>query len=284
MHADLAASFASLSYADAAARVSAASTAVEAQVALVPATFAASATALRTRLSDETARVEALEKRRAKLAAARPQRPEVEAVLREMELQPVLDLLAALQAVEELPAAQLATSIEGVATALRPQRAALKAMREDTIKQAVPDLFESQFGAPVHDFVAAVQEQLRPFKDAIAAIQGFLNDTLRKLPAQIDGAVSTVLETIRTEIKAVLDEVISTIRTARDAIVRTIGAVYEQVRYNVQKLNPALVLNSFAPSDFIGNGSDPQARAGLLAVAQAIASPPDAVAPYLRAS
>lgn len=280
---DLRSSFASLSYADAAARLKAASGAVDAQVALVPAAFLASATALRTRLSDGRATIEELEQRRARLASLRPQRPEVEAVLREMELQPALDLLAALEAVTALPEAQLEASLGGVALALRPRADALRAMREDTVKQAVPDLYETQFGAPVREFVAAVQAQLQPFQDAIAAIQGFLRDTLKKLPAQIDGAVSTVLETIRVEIRAVLEEVMDTIRAAREAIVRTITAVYEQVRYNVRQLNPALVLNSFAPSDFVGNGTDPAARAGVLALAQAISSPADDVAPYLRA-
>lgn len=252
----------------AAAAVLAASKAVDAQVRVSAADFAARLGEAVTSAEAAAGRVGELQRRRAALlAGGTVARPEVEALLREMDLQPALDLLSALRAAA---AAETGAALTAVKAACKAQQPALKAMTEDRIREAVPLIFKTQLGDPARGLVTRVQADLKPFADAVKAIQDFVTQVLVELPKQIDAAVTVVLDAVETDVAALAGEVMDTIRTARDEITGVITAVYEQVKKNVDQMDPAYVLNSFSLADFAGEGERP---AGLVALAKTISAP-----------
>jgi hypothetical protein len=251
VQARLAAEFTGLDYGDAAAAVVAVRKDVEAQRAVTATAYRAAVDALVASLEAAGDRVAALERRRTELlAGGTVVRPEVDDVLRRMELKPLSDLLAALRAVAALDDTALAADLAHVKAVLTTASvAALKAMTEEKIRQAVPDIFKAQIGDPVRGFVARMKVKLQPFADAVKAIQDFVRTALVELPRQVDAAVGKVLDAVRDDLRAAAGEVIETINVVRGEITATIDAAYRQVLEQVEKLNPTFVLNSFGATD-----------------------------------
>jgi ElaB/YqjD/DUF883 family membrane-anchored ribosome-binding protein len=265
--------FGSLDYGDAAREVAETLAAVTAQRSLTATAYRTAVNGLVTALEDASQKVGELEQRRTVLLeGGEVTRPEVEEALRALDLQPVLDLLAALRGVAAMEAAGRSAALAKVKAACDPHVAALKALDEARIRQAVPAIFERQIGDPVRGFVTRMQEKLQPFADAVTAIQEFVRAVLQVLPARIDAAVGLVLDTLRTDLRAASEEVIETIRAVRDQITATIDAAYRQVVEQIEKVNPNFVLNSFGRRDFVGTASPPE---GAAALARKVASPGD---------
>ncbi|HET7228991.1 MAG TPA: hypothetical protein VFJ16_03280 [Longimicrobium sp.] len=271
VEAKLQAEFAGYDFSAAAAAVADAAKAVDAQIRVTATTYATRVTGGLAALDAVAGRVGDLERRRAALAAGGTvERPEVATVLDQMKLQPLLDLLASLRAQAAVAQADLATALAAVKAKCQASVADIKAMDQDRIRAAVPLIFKTQLGDPVRGLVTRLQLSLKPFTDAVTAIQDFVKQVLIELPKQIDAAVKLVLDAVEADVGALVGEVITTIRTVRDQITATITAVYEQVRKNVDQLDPAYVLNSFSLADFTGSGDRPE---GLVAMAKTIAAP-----------
>jgi hypothetical protein len=282
VEARLTAEFAGLNYAPAAAEVARLALAVEAQTRVSAASYRTLLAGGEEVLGPVAARLAELERRRnALVEGGTVVRPEVEAVLRDMSLAPLVDLLAALRGAAGLTDAALAANLEAVKTVCAPQVKPLKAMKEEQIRAAVPAIFKTQFGDPVRGFVTRMQAKLKPFADAVKAIQTFVTTTLIELPKQVDAAVGLVLDAIRDDLHAAAGMVIDTIRRLSREITGVISAVYEQVKLVVEQMNPTLVLNSFTSSDFNGDGDIP---AGLLALSRRIVRPGDDEAAALLAA
>lgn len=259
--------FGSLDYGDAAEAVAGALAAVKAQRAVTVTQFRKGVAGFAAALEEAALRIGELELRRTVLLeAGGVTRPEVAEVLRETDLQPVVDLLAALRGVAAVEKPALAK----VKAACDLHVEGLQAMDEARIRAAVPDLFARQLGDPARGFVTRMQEKLEPFADAVAAIQDFIRTVLQVLPARVDAAVGVVLDALRADLGAAAEEVIETIRAVRDQLTATIEAVYRQVAENVEKVNPTFVLNSFGRRDFAGTASPPE---GAAALALKVASP-----------
>jgi hypothetical protein len=271
----LAAEFGTLDYGDAAAAVVAVRKDVEAQRAVSAAAYRAAVDSFVTTLDAAGERVAALERTRAALVAGGTvTRAEVDDVLRQMDLKPVLELLAALRAVAALDDAALTADLAHVKAVLTTASVtALKAMTEEKIRQAVPDLFKAQIGDPVRGFVTRMKVKLKPFADAVTAIQDFVRTALVELPKQVDAAVGKVLDAVRTDLRAAAGEVIETIGTVRNEITATIDAAYRQVLEQVEKVNPTFVLSSFGAND-VG-------AAEMAALADKVARPGQDEAPAL---
>ncbi|HET7462409.1 MAG TPA: hypothetical protein VFJ82_14245, partial [Longimicrobium sp.] len=271
VEARLAAEFAGYDFSAAAAAVADAAKAVDAQIRSTATGYATKVSAAAGVLEAAASRIGDLERRRAALlAGGTVERPEVEDVLRQMDLQPALDLLGALRAEAAVPQADLGTALAAVKAKCQASQADIKALTEDRIRQAVPLIFKTQLGDPVRKLVTDLQTALKPFSDAVTAIQDFVKQVLIELPKQIDAAVGVVLDAVKKDVGALVDEVIKTIRTVRDEITGVITAVYEQVKKNVDQLDPAYVLNSFSLGDFTGQGERPD---GLVAMAKTISAP-----------
>jgi hypothetical protein len=251
VQARLAAEFGGLDYGDAAAAVVAVRKDVEAQRAVTAAAYRAAVDSLIASLEAAGDRVAALERRRAELLSGGTiVRPEVDDVLRQMELRPLNELLAALRAVAALDDAALAADLAHVkATLTTASVTALKGMTEEKIRQAVPDIFKAQIGDPVKGFVTRMKVKLEPFGNAIKAIQAFVRTALVEIPRRVDAAVKKVLDALRDDLRAAAGEVIETINVVRGEIANTIDAAYRQVVEQVEKINPTFVLNSFGPTD-----------------------------------
>jgi len=282
VEARLTAEFAGLDYAAAAAEVARLALAVEAQTRVSAESYRALLAGGEEVLGPAAARLAELERRRKALVeSGTVARPEVEAVLRDMALAPLIDLIAALRAAAGLGYEALAANLETVKTVCAPQVRPLKAMKEEQIRAAVPAIFRTQFGDPVRGFVTRMQVRLQPFEDAVTAIQAFVTTTLIELPKQVDEAVGLVLDAVRDELRAAAELVIGTIRRLSREIASVVSTVHEQVRTTVEKMNPTLVLNSFSFADFNGDGDIP---AGLLALSRKIVRPGDDDAAALLAA
>lgn len=273
VEARLKAEFAGLDYTAAIAAVRAATAAAEAQTQATADLFIPAVTALRDVTAGAAARVAELERRRVALLDAGAVRPEVESVLRALELRPLQELGTSLDAAAALDAARLTPLLEAVTLVIQPRLPALRAMKETAIREAVPAIFVRQIGDPVRAFIAAVQAKLLPFAYATALVHDLLQTTLKELPARVDTAVGGVLDTLRAEVRKTITEVIETIAALRRALTATINGVYEQVRDNVEKVNPTLVLNAFGPADFAGTAAEGEPRPGLVEMARRIGAP-----------
>ncbi|HEV3049767.1 MAG TPA: hypothetical protein VGX50_05630, partial [Longimicrobium sp.] len=263
---------------EAAAAMGAVSKEVEAQRTATATPYRTAANALRTALGTAGEQVAALERRRAELlAGGTVVRREVREVLEQMDLRPLTELADALRGVAELGADALADRLNAVAAVLTPEsEAKLGAVTEATIRDAIPGIFEKQIAGPVRQLVTRTQNALEPFGTGVAAIQGFLDDTLVKLPQKVDAAVGEVLDAVKSTLGRTADEIIGTIKTTRDTITTTIQAIHEQVLTQVEAFDPAYVLNSFGATDV----SDEELRA----LAERVFSPqPDPAATLLRA-
>lgn len=271
VEAKLAAEFAGYDFSTAAAAVADAAKAVDAQIRATATTCGTRVTGAVGVLESASPRIGDLERRRqALLEGGTVERPEVEDVLRQMALQPALDLLAALRAEAAVSSADLGHALAVVKARCQDSQPGIKALTEDRIRQAVPLIFKTQLGDPVRTLVADLKAALQPFVDAVTAIQDFVKQVLVELPKQIDAAVGVVLDAVKMDVGVLVDDVVKTIRTARDAITGVITAIYEQVKKNVDQLDPAYVLNSFSLADFSGEGERPD---GLVAMAKTIAAP-----------
>lgn len=250
----LGAEFGSLDYGDAAAAVVAVRKDVEAQRAVTAAAYRTSIDSFVAALEAAGERVAALERRRTELlTGGTVVRVEVEDALRQMELKPVTELLAALRLVAALDDAALAGALQRVKAVLTPASVtALKGMTEEKIRQAVPDIFKAQIGDPVRGFVTRMKVKLQPFANAVKAIEEFVRTALVELPLAVDRAVEKVLNAVRTDLRAAAGEVIETIGVVRGEIEATISAAYAQVVEQVEKVNPTFVLSSFGTRDVVG--------------------------------
>ncbi|HEX5870474.1 MAG TPA: hypothetical protein VFY65_08665, partial [Longimicrobium sp.] len=253
VQAQLGAEFGSLNYGGAAAAVAAVRKDVQEQraAAFAAASYRDSLDGLAAVLEAAGERTAALERTRATLlAGGTVVRPEVEDALRQLDLKPVLELLAALRAAAALDDAALGTAVAHVKAACTTNaEAALGTMTEEKIRQAVPDIFRAQIGDPVRGFVERMKVKLQPFADAVKAIQAFVRTALKELPGAVDRAVGTVLDAVRINLRAAADDVINTIGVVRGEIESTITAAYNQVVAQVELLNPTFVLSSFGPND-----------------------------------
>jgi hypothetical protein len=267
----LKAEFAGYDFSAAAAAVADAARAVDAQIRVTATTYATSVKEGAAAWDAAAARIGALERRRlALVGGGTVERPEVQATLEAMALQPALDLVAALQAAAAVAQADLATALAAVKATCQASIAEIRALDQDRIRSAVTLIFKTQLGDPVRAMVARLQKRLEPFAAAVTAIQQVVHQILVELPTQIDAAVTLVLDEVETDVGVLVGEVIDTIGTARDQIIATITAVYEQVRKNVDQMDPAYVLNAFSLADFVGTGERP---AGLVALAKTISAP-----------
>ncbi|HEU4561829.1 MAG TPA: hypothetical protein VFS20_28650 [Longimicrobium sp.] len=282
VEAKLAAEFATYDFSAAAAAVAEAARAVDAQIRVTPGDFTTRVTGATAAFDAVAARIGTLERRRLALVnGGTVERPEVQATLEAMALQPALDLVAALQAASAVAAADLTVALAAVKASCQAQIADIRALDQDRIRAAVKLIFKTQLGDPIRAMVARLLKRLEPFAKAVTDIQEFVRQVLVELPKQIDAAVTLVLDEVEKDVGRLVGEVIETIRTARDAIIATINAVYDQVKKNVDKLDPAFVLNSFSLRDFTGTGDTP---AGLVSLAKTISNPgSNAVAALLQA-
>jgi hypothetical protein len=273
VEARLAAEFATLNYAPAAAEVARLAAAVEAQTRASAEGYRALLAGGEEVLGPSAARLAELERRRGALVeSGTVVRPEVEAVLRDMELTPLIGLVAALRGAAGMADSALAAGLEAVKAVCAPQVRPLRAIKEEQIRAAVPAIFKKQFGDPVRGFVTRMRVKLEPFAAAVLAIQDFVKTTLIELPKQVDAAVGLVLDAVRADLRATADGVILTIRTLAGEITGVITAVHEQVRANVERMNPTLVLNSFSAAEFTGDGDVPS---GLRLLSRRIVRPGD---------
>jgi uncharacterized protein YdcH (DUF465 family) len=271
VEAQLGAEFGSLDYGGAAAAVAAALQDVKAQGTATHGIIRTLAAEVAGPLEQASARIAELERRRAELlSGGTVVRPEVEDALRAMALAPLQELLAAARDAAAMEEAPLKAALVEIKETCAPHVPKLQAMTEDSIRQAVPQLFKRQIGDPVRGFVTRTRAKLEPFTDAVTAIQEFLRTTLQVLPARVDAAVGAVLDALRTDLRAAAGEVIETIRVVRDQITATLSAAFAQVVANVEKLNPTFVLHAFGRRDFTGSGDVPE---GLTALARRVATP-----------
>lgn len=230
---------------------------------------------LSTRLTKEMPELRALETRRLALLKKPEVFPEITALLGQISLAPVLELVPAVTEVVEWEPEALNSSLKLVNDLLNAKISPLKQISGGSFQDAAVMIFRKQLSEPVNALIKQIQTDLKPFSDAIKKIQQILI-TLTELPAKIDTSVAKVLDTARESIKKVITGVINTIKTFQKSLSGTLDEIYQRIQTIVGNLSPYWMLNSFAKSDFIGdNGDEASTPPGMLAMARRIASGSD---------
>ncbi len=243
---------------------------------------------LRPRLNDLSAllvttlvRAKQLQDRRSALQTNYHGYPEITFLLAELDLTPLIQLQIGVDAVKAMGQADQDKAVAAVNAVLRPNLPKLKALNESAVQDVIVAIFQKQVGDPVKLLVVHIQEKLKPFKEAVDAIQTILT-TLTEIPARIDKAVGDVLDTLGSSIRSVITEVLAAIQTFKTALTDILNAIYARVQRIVGELSPYWILNSFTESDFAGTIDSNGAPQGMVHFAAAIISATEAITQLLQ--
>jgi uncharacterized protein YoxC len=203
-------------------------------------------TALNQLLDDE--RVKSLQERRRKLLVRYQDYPEVNNLLKSMDIAAYRDLIKAVKGlVQNAPDNALgALKIE-----LGSQLNALNSLTERQLQRAVPTIFHKQIAEPIGQLVDNLQAKLQPFSQAVGAIEDILI-TLTALPGRIDQSVG--IDSLRNNIERTITQTVSTIETFQASLTTTLKGLSDKVNQVVIELSPYWMLNAFAESDFTDQG------------------------------
>ncbi|MBT7087219.1 MAG: apolipoprotein A1/A4/E family protein, partial [Desulfobacterales bacterium] len=158
------------------------------------------------------------------------------------------------------------TNIESFYTVLSAKKTELDNIKETALRNIISDIFDKQLSAPVSGLINEIQELLKPYNDALEAVQNILK-TLTTLPAKIDASVAKVLDTLRDSIKLTVSEVIETIEKFEKSITEVIQKIYETAVNITGQFSPAYLLNAFSETSF--------EQEGLAKLCKAIGEPSD---------
>jgi hypothetical protein len=211
--------------------------------------FALRVTDLTSTLAND--RFQALQDRRGALLRHYADDPEVAWILGTLDLKPVLHLQGTTAAVGKMPKTRLKASLAAVNSALAIQADALQQIDAAALHKMAVTVFRLQIGDPVRALISLLQTKLAPFQEAVVAIQAII-DTVVAMPARIDASVATVLTATQESVHSLLTQLITSIDASGTALTSTLETIYERVKWNVDQLSPAWILNAFAVSDFVG--------------------------------
>lgn len=197
-----------------------------------------------------TDRFQALQARRAALLSHYAGDPEVTWLLRNLDLTPVLQLQGTAMAVSGLPKTRLKAALVSINSALSAQADALRQIDAAALQTMAATVFRLQIGDPVRALVTLLQTKLAPFKEAVVAIKAII-DTVVAMPARIDASVATVLTTTQSSTQSLLTQLITSIDASGAALTGTLATIYARIKWNVDQLSPAWMLNAFTVSDFV---------------------------------
>ena len=207
-----------------------------------------------------------LEARRVALQAKPSNLPEINSLLGDLALAPVLSLSAF------TAPANAGDSLTAISAVLSPKADKLRTLTQSDFQNTALVIFRKQISDPVHALIDKLKAALTPFKTAIDKIQGILI-TLTALPPKIDNAVALVLNTARDAIKQVITQTIADIQTFQTALSDTLKKIYDAMQDIIGQFSPYWLLNSFGESEFTGStGAAGSTPAGMLAIARRIAS------------
>jgi hypothetical protein len=212
-----------------------------------------------------------LQARRRKLLATYRDAPELGTLIKEIDLNPLVELGAIVQEVAALEQTQMDGALDALNGELQNKVNGLKAVAESTLQEALPQIFQRQFADPARELIHALQTKLQPFQDAVAAVQSILT-TLVAIPERIDQSVASVLDTLKNSIRDVINNTLGTLASFRESLTGILDAVYERAEKVVNDLSPYWILNCFAVSDFAGAATNGTPR-GMQAMAQRIHTP-----------
>ncbi|OAD21022.1 hypothetical protein THIOM_003228, partial [Candidatus Thiomargarita nelsonii] len=133
----------------------------------------------------EDGRVKSLQERRRKLLVRYQDYPEVNNLLKSMDMTAFRDLIKAVKGlVQNAPD----NALGALKIKLGSQLNALNSLTERQLQRAVPTIFHKQIAEPIGQLVDNLQAKLQPFSQAVGAIEDILI-TLTALPGRIDQSV-----------------------------------------------------------------------------------------------
>ena len=202
-----------------------------------------------------TDRFQALQERRTVLLRHYAGDPEVAWLLGNLDLAPVLQLQATTVAVSRLAKTQLKASLVAINSTLAARVDALQQIDAAALQGMAVTVFRLQIGDPTRGLVDLLQARLAPFQEAVVAIKGIV-DTVVAMPARIDASVASVLTTTQISVSSLLTQLIRSIEVSGAALTGTLETLYARVRWNVDQLSPAWILNAFAVGDFVNDSAE----------------------------
>jgi len=196
----------------------------------------------------EDGRVKSLQERRRKLLVRYQDYPEVNNLLKSMDMTAFRDLIKAVKGlVQNAPD----NALGALKIKLGSQLNALNSLTERQLQRAVPTIFHKQIAEPVGQLVDNLQAKLQPFSQAVGAIEDILI-TLTALPGRIDQSVG--IDSLRNNIERTITQTVSTIETFQASLTTTLKGLSDKVNEVVIDLSPYWMLNAFAESDFTDQG------------------------------
>jgi hypothetical protein len=178
--------------------------------------------------------------------------PEVAWILGSLDLAPVLLLQSTAAAVGGLPKTRLKASLTTINSTLAARASALQQIDAAALQTMAVTVFRLQIGDPVRALISLLQTKLAPFREAVVAIRAIV-DTVVAMPARIDASVAAVLATTQESVRSLLTQLITSIDASGRALTSTLETIYARIKWNVDQLSPAWILNTFAVSDFAGD-------------------------------
>ena len=219
-------------------------------------------TTLANDLESKTVKIEELENKRSALLMTYKDTPELKKILVQMDLTPVIGLKTEVLALKDQKV--LETGVAKFQTTLTDWEDRLKNITEISLQNIVPDIFDKQISIPVNGFISDLQELLKPYTEAVDAVQGILQ-TITTLPAKIDASVAKTLGTLKENIEKTITKILSIIDTFGQSLTDTINDIYARAKGIVEQFSPALLLNAFSETSF--------SEGGLSGIAGKIAAP-----------
>ncbi|MEN8220030.1 MAG: hypothetical protein ABFS56_27510 [Pseudomonadota bacterium] len=203
---------------------------------------------LKQLLEDGNERVKSLQQRRRKLLVRYQDYPEVNDLLKSMDMTAFRDMIKAVRGLDQnaLDSALGVLKIE-----LGSQLNALENLTERQLQQAVPTIFHKQIAKPIGQLVDNLQAKLQAFSQSVGAIEDILI-TLTALPGRIDQSVG--IDSLRNNIRITINNTVSTIETFQASLTTTLKGISDKVNEVVIDLSPYWMLNAFAEGDFTEQG------------------------------
>ncbi len=196
-------------------------------------------------------RIEELKAKRSELLITYDNSPELKKLLTNMDLTPLIELKTEASALNDPTTYE--ANITKFKTALSGKETELKKITSASLQSIAGEIFDKQISAPIANLIIDLQSLLKPYTEAVTAVQNILK-TVTELPAKIDASVGKTLGSLKENIEKVVTEVITTIETFKKTIIDTINNIYKTAKETIEVFSPAYLLNAFSETSFEAEG------------------------------